>query len=128
MDLRCRRGRAKCLEDGRGHSDSLLLDVDGFLHTRNARLYLKQALILPTYFRVVESDLHSRVCGGDVGEGNPRYPEASAVQKSEVDAVRNVLHNWILIGSNAYDEYTFVPWLEKNVYRRTVELSRICIQ
>jgi hypothetical protein len=40
----------------------------------------------------------------------------------------NALHHWIYIGSNAYDEYTFVPWLNKNVYRRTVELSRICIQ
>jgi hypothetical protein len=40
----------------------------------------------------------------------------------------NVLRNWILISSNAYDEYTFVPWLNRNVYRRTVELSRVCIQ
>ena len=39
-----------------------------------------------------------------------------------------VLHNWIFIGSNAYDEYTFVLSLNKNVYRRTVELSSICIQ
>ncbi|MGF6917879.1 hypothetical protein OKW28_002052 [Paraburkholderia sp. 40] len=39
----------------------------------------------------------------------------------------NVLHNLIYIGSNAYDEYTFVPWLGKNVYRRAVDLSRICI-
>ncbi|SDR53042.1 hypothetical protein SAMN05445850_5600 [Paraburkholderia tuberum] len=42
-------------------------------------------------------------------------------------AMLNVLH-WIHIGSNAYDEYTFVPWLNKNVYRRTVDLSHICIQ
>lgn len=40
----------------------------------------------------------------------------------------NVLHNWIFIGSNAYDEYTFVPWLGKSVYRRTVEFSHICLQ
>jgi hypothetical protein len=40
----------------------------------------------------------------------------------------NVLHHWIYVGSNAYDEYTFVPWLNKNVYRRTVALSEICIQ
>ena len=39
----------------------------------------------------------------------------------------NVLHNWIFIGGNAYDEYTFVPWLNKNVYRRTVDLSQICL-
>jgi hypothetical protein len=40
----------------------------------------------------------------------------------------NVLSNWILIGSNAYDEYTYVPWLDRHVYRRTVALSRVCIQ
>jgi len=39
----------------------------------------------------------------------------------------NVLSHWIFIGSNAYDEYTFVPWLGKNVYRRTVDLTAICI-
>jgi hypothetical protein len=38
-----------------------------------------------------------------------------------------VLHNWIFVGSHAYDEYTFVPWLNKNVYRRTVDLSRVCL-
>jgi hypothetical protein len=40
----------------------------------------------------------------------------------------NILSNWILIGSNAYDEYTFVPWLNKHVNRRTVDLRGICIQ
>ncbi len=40
----------------------------------------------------------------------------------------NVLHSWIYIGSSAYNEYTVVPWLNKNVYRRTVDLSQICIQ
>ena len=40
----------------------------------------------------------------------------------------NVLHNWIFIGGNAYDEYTFVPWLNRNVYRRTVDLHSICLQ
>ena len=43
-------------------------------------------------------------------------------------AMLNVLRHWIYIGSNAYDEYTFIPWLNKNVYRRTVDLSLICIQ
>jgi len=38
-----------------------------------------------------------------------------------------VLHNWIFVGSRAYDEYTFIPWLNKNVYRRTVDLSRVCM-
>lgn len=40
----------------------------------------------------------------------------------------NTLLNWIYIGSNAYVEYTFVPWLGRNVYRRTVDLRDICIQ
>ena len=40
----------------------------------------------------------------------------------------NILSNWILIGSNAYDEYTFMPRLNKHVYRRTVDLGRVCIQ
>jgi hypothetical protein len=39
----------------------------------------------------------------------------------------NVLHNWIVIGSNAYMEYTYVPWLDRSVYRRTVDLSRVCL-
>jgi hypothetical protein len=37
------------------------------------------------------------------------------------------LSNWIFIGSNAYDEYTYVPWLGKNVYRRTVDLRAITL-
>lgn len=36
----------------------------------------------------------------------------------------NKLHNWLYIGSNAYDEYTFVPWLNRSVYRRTVDIIR----
>jgi hypothetical protein len=39
----------------------------------------------------------------------------------------NVLSHCIFIGSNAYDEYTFVPWLNKYVYRRTVDLGRVCL-
>lgn len=39
----------------------------------------------------------------------------------------NVLSNRILIRSNAYDEYTFVPSLNRHAYRRTVDLSRVCI-
>jgi len=42
--------------------------------------------------------------------------------------VSPVLYHWIHIGSNAYMEYTFVPWLGKSIYRRTVDLSAICIQ
>jgi hypothetical protein len=38
------------------------------------------------------------------------------------------LNNWIVICSNAYVEYTFVPWLNRSVYRRTVDLSTICLQ
>jgi len=41
--------------------------------------------------------------------------------------MQNVLHNWIFIGSNAYSEYTYVPWLNINVYRRTVDLSLVCL-
>jgi hypothetical protein len=37
------------------------------------------------------------------------------------------LSNWLFIGSNAYDEYTFVPWLGKNVYRRTVDFSKVTL-
>jgi hypothetical protein len=42
--------------------------------------------------------------------------------------VSAVLYSWIHIGSNAYVEYTFVPWLGRSIYRRTVDLSAICIQ
>jgi transcriptional regulator GlxA family with amidase domain len=38
-----------------------------------------------------------------------------------------VLHSWIYIGSDAYAE-SFVPWLGRNIYRRTFDLSAICIQ
>ncbi|MGF6935935.1 hypothetical protein OKW41_005097 [Paraburkholderia sp. UCT70] len=40
----------------------------------------------------------------------------------------NALHTWISVGSNAYDGYRFVSWLNKNAYRRTVALSRVCLQ
>ncbi len=39
----------------------------------------------------------------------------------------NILSNWIYMGSNAYDEYTFVPWLNRSVYRRTVDFSQVCM-
>jgi hypothetical protein len=38
------------------------------------------------------------------------------------------LHNWIIVCSSAYMEYTFVPWLGRNVYRRTVDYGEICLQ
>ena len=38
------------------------------------------------------------------------------------------LSTWIFIGSNAYHEYTYVPSLGKNVYRRTVDLNLITLQ
>jgi hypothetical protein len=38
-----------------------------------------------------------------------------------------VLHNWILVGSHAYDECAFVPRLHKNVYRRIVSLNDVCL-
>jgi hypothetical protein len=37
----------------------------------------------------------------------------------------NVVRNWVYLSSKPCDEYSFVPWLNKNVYRRTVDLSRI---
>ncbi|ACD21553.1 hypothetical protein Bphyt_7268 (plasmid) [Paraburkholderia phytofirmans PsJN] len=42
--------------------------------------------------------------------------------------VSHVLRNWIHIGSNAYTEYTFVPWLGRSIYRRTVDFATICMQ
>lgn len=42
-------------------------------------------------------------------------------------AMTNVLSHWILVGSNAYDEYVFVPWLNRYVYQRTVDLRRVCL-
>ena len=39
-----------------------------------------------------------------------------------------VLHTWLFIGANAYVEFTFVSWLNKSVYRRTVDYSAVCIQ
>jgi hypothetical protein len=42
--------------------------------------------------------------------------------------MNNVLHRWIFVGTNAYDEYAFVPWLNRNVYLRTVDFNAICIQ
>lgn len=40
----------------------------------------------------------------------------------------NALSHWIHISAHAYHEYTFVPWLNRSVFRRTVDLSLICIQ
>lgn len=37
------------------------------------------------------------------------------------------LKNWLVMGSNAYDEYTFVPWLNRWVYRRTVDFSEVTL-
>jgi hypothetical protein len=55
----------------------------------------------------------------------PLAPHHTATRKF---TMFNVLSNRILIRSNAYDEYTFVPWLNRHVYRRTVDLSVVCIQ
>jgi hypothetical protein len=38
------------------------------------------------------------------------------------------LSNWIFVGCNAYIEYTFVSWLGRSVYRRTVDYRDICLQ
>jgi hypothetical protein len=42
--------------------------------------------------------------------------------------VSHDLHTWLFIGANAYVEFTFVAWLNRCVYRRTVDYSAICIQ
>ncbi|MGF6771898.1 hypothetical protein P3T18_004385 [Paraburkholderia sp. GAS199] len=42
--------------------------------------------------------------------------------------MKNELHNWIILCSNAYVEYTFVSWLNKSVYRRTVDYRQVCLQ
>jgi hypothetical protein len=39
----------------------------------------------------------------------------------------NTLHHWIFIGANAYVEYTYVSWLDRNIYRRTVDLNHVCL-
>lgn len=36
-------------------------------------------------------------------------------------------HNWIFIGANAYDEYTFVSWLNRNVYLRVEDPNKVCL-
>jgi hypothetical protein len=36
-----------------------------------------------------------------------------------------VLHTWIYTDRNAYDEFAFVPWLNKTVYRGAVDLSHV---
>lgn len=40
----------------------------------------------------------------------------------------NRLNHFLSIGCNAYLEFTFVPWLNKAVYRRTVDLNSVCLQ
>ena len=37
----------------------------------------------------------------------------------------NRLHTWIFVGTHAYDEYTFIPWLQTTAYRRTVDLKHV---
>lgn len=39
-------------------------------------------------------------------------------------AVTNVLPHWILVDYNAYDEYVFVPWLNKSPYRRMMAVRK----
>lgn len=61
-----------------------------------------------------------------------RCTSAPVTSKRETSRVKetimsNVLSHWILIGCDAYDEYVFVPWLDKSVYLRTVTLRRVCL-
>ncbi|WP_321900018.1 hypothetical protein [Paraburkholderia heleia] len=38
------------------------------------------------------------------------------------------LQRWIMMRTNAYDEYTFVPALNRSIYRRTVDYTTVCLQ
>jgi hypothetical protein len=40
----------------------------------------------------------------------------------------HVLRHRIVTGPNACDKYTCLTWLNKKIYRRTVDLGGICIQ
>lgn len=44
------------------------------------------------------------------------------------ETVMNRLCNMIFLHANGYDEHTFVPWLGRWVYRRTVDFNAICLQ
>ncbi|WP_269434557.1 hypothetical protein [Burkholderia sp. TSV86] len=35
------------------------------------------------------------------------------------------LNHWIVVLTNAYMEYTYTPWDDRNVYRRTVDYRHI---
>jgi hypothetical protein len=45
----------------------------------------------------------------------------------ECQPVQRCAH-WVYMSSKPWDEYTFVPWLNKKAYRRIVDLSRINLQ
>jgi hypothetical protein len=59
---------------------------------------------------------------------NPFACRVDADFYREDAAMISTLHNWIIVCSNAYVEYTFVSWLGKNVYRRTVDYRDVCLQ
>jgi hypothetical protein len=42
--------------------------------------------------------------------------------------VSHALQTLLFIGVNAYVEFTFVAWLNRGVYRRTVDYAAVCIQ
>ncbi|KVL63095.1 hypothetical protein WT01_06710 [Burkholderia cepacia] len=70
------------------------------------------------------------VCERTTDDG--RFTSAPATPEKETSRVKeavmsNVLSHWILVGCDAYDEYVFVPWLDKSVYLRTVTLRRVCL-
>jgi hypothetical protein len=64
---------------------------------------------------------------GGLDSKNTTRAVAQRQLRNVEESMYTVLSNWIYIGSNAYDEYTFVPWLNRNVYRRTVDLARVCL-
>ncbi|SAK53316.1 hypothetical protein AWB78_01314 [Caballeronia calidae] len=40
----------------------------------------------------------------------------------------NRISHWIYVGANAYLECSFIPWQNRCVFRRTVDLNSICLQ
>ncbi|PMS21031.1 hypothetical protein C0Z19_19285 [Trinickia soli] len=67
-------------------------------------------------------------CMPGVSRSDSSDSSAKRAADCTVNAIQDVVSHWIHISTHAYDEYTFVPWLNRSVFRRTVDLSQICIQ
>ncbi len=53
------------------------------------------------------------------------FPLTRTASKEPI--MSHVLHTWLFIGANAYVEFTFVSWLDRIVYRRTLDYSAVCL-